>query len=325
MTGDEKAFINLTKKKGGNVCFGGNQKGKIIGSGTIGSTLKIEDVALVEGLKYNLLSVAQLCDKGRKVTFDSEGCTITDCKTNKPILYASRTQNVYSVNIKNEKEVCLVSKENESWLWHRRLGHVSMNLLSKLAKQELVVGLPKAAFEKDHLCTACQLGKQHKKPFPSINYIPSKRILELLHMDLFGPVKPKTLGGKEFTLVIVDDYSRYTWVHFLTHKNEAFDCFIKTTTKVEVEKGMSISRIRSDNGTAFKNKKFIEFCEYKGIEHNFSAPYTPQQNGVVERKNRTLAEMARTMLSENNIPGYFWGEAINTACYIINRALIWKT
>jgi len=151
MTGDEKAFISLNKKKGGSVSFGGNQKGRIIGTGTIGSNLKIEDVALVDGLKFNLLSVAQLCDKGRKVTFDSGGCIITDCKTNKLILFAPRTNNVYSVNIKTEKDICLVSKESESWLWHRRLGHISMNLLSKLAKKELVAGLPKTAFEKDHM------------------------------------------------------------------------------------------------------------------------------------------------------------------------------
>jgi hypothetical protein len=189
MTGDEKAFIKLTRKKGGKVSFGDNQKGRIIGQGTIGSDIKIEDVSLVEGLKFNLLSVAQLCDKDRKVVFDNNGCSIIDSKSDLTILYAPRLNNVYTLNIKKQSEsICLVSEEDNSWLWHRRLGHVSMNLLSKLANKNIVEGLPKISFDKDRLCPACSLGKQTKSSFPSVTDLATKRPLELLHMDLFGPV-----------------------------------------------------------------------------------------------------------------------------------------
>ena len=323
MTGDEKTFITLTRKKGGKVSFGDNQKGRIIGHGTIGSEITIEDVSLVEGLKFNLLSVTQLCDKGRQVVFDSNGCSIIDSKSNQTILYAPRTDNVYLLNLKQtSKNICLVSKDDISGLWHRRLGHVSMNLLTKLAKRNLVEGLPNVAFDKDQFCTACQLGKQTRASFPSVSEIVTKRTLELLHMDLFGPVQPMSLGRSRFVLVIVDDYSRYTWVAPLETKNAAFHAFVKICIRIEVDQDSSISRIRSDHGREFENQQFSEFCESKGIEHNFSAPHTPQQNGVVERKNRTLVEIARTMLSDSGLPKYFWAEAVNTACFILNRALI---
>ncbi|WRX16232.1 Integrase [Theobroma cacao] len=121
---------------------------------------------------------------------------------------------------------------------------------------------------------------------------------------------------------IVDDYSRYTWVYFLAHKNDALSAFISHCRRVENEKGLAIVSIRSDHGGEFKSDEFEKFCNEKGLNHSFSAPRTPQQNGVVERKNRTFKEMARTMLCENNLPKYFWAKAVNTAAYILNRVSI---
>ena len=122
--------------------------------------------------------------------------------------------------------------------------------------------------------------------------------------------------------MIVDDYSRFTWIMFLAHKDETFSVFTKFHRKISNEKGTSIISIHSDHGTKFKNHDFEEFCNEHGIDHNFSVPRIPQRNEVVERKNHTLEEMARTMLCENNLPRYFWAEVINTACYILNRVLI---
>lgn len=141
-------------------------------------------------------------------------------------------------------------------------------------------------------------------------------------MDLFGPTRTISLGGKHYALVIVDDYSRYSWVMFLAHKNDAFPAFTKLCRKVQNEKGFLISSIRSDHGREIDNSEFELFCDEHGIDHNFSAPRTPQQNGVVERKNRTLEDMARTMLCDKNLPRYFWAEAVNTACYVMNRVMI---
>ncbi|KAH9716703.1 hypothetical protein KPL71_021554 [Citrus sinensis] len=131
-----------------------------------------------------------------------------------------------------------------------------------------------------------------------------------------------SLSGKFYTFVIVDDYSRYTWVLFLANKDDAIDAFRIFRKKVQNEKGYSITCIRSDHGGEFENHAFENFCNDFGIEHQFSSPRTPQQNGVVERKNRSIQEMARTMLNENALPKYFWAEAVNTACYVLNRVLI---
>ena len=186
----------------------------------------------------------------------------------------------------------------------------------------MVKGLSKLKIEFDHICDACQLGKQTRESFNSKNIVSTLRPLELLHMDLFGPTRTTSLGGKKYGLVIVDDFSRFTWILFLAHKDEAFDIFLKFHKKVSNQKIFLIVAIRSDHGTEFENRFFENFYNEQEIDHNFSAPRTPQQNDILERKNRTMEEMARTMLCEGNLPKYFWVEVVNTTCYILNRVLI---
>ncbi|GJV75437.1 retrovirus-related pol polyprotein from transposon TNT 1-94 [Tanacetum coccineum] len=149
------------------------------------------------------------------------------------------------------------------------------------------------------------------------------RCLELLHMDLFGSSTVRSYGGNRYTLIIVDDYSRYTWTRFLKNKTEAFDQFEIFSKKIQNQLGCTIVSIRTDHGREFDNEvQFGEFCNANGITHNFSAPRTPQSNGVVERKNRTLQEMSRTMLNEQSLPQKFWCNAVDTSTYILNRILI---
>jgi transposase InsO family protein len=145
------------------------------------------------------------------------------------------------------------------------------------------------------------------------------RPLELLHMDLFGPIAYISISGSKYCLVIVDDYSCFTWVFFLQKKSQTQETLKRFLRWAQNEFGLRIKKIRSDNGMEFKNSQIQGFLEEEGIKHEFSSPYTPQQNGVVERKNRTLLDMARTMLDEYKTPDRFWAEAINTACYSINR------
>jgi hypothetical protein len=145
------------------------------------------------------------------------------------------------------------------------------------------------------------------------------RPLELLHMDLFGPIAYISIGGSKYCFVMVDDYSRFTWVFFLQEKSQTQETLKKFLRRAQNEFGLRIKKIRRDNGTEFKNSQIEGFLEEEGIKHEFSSPYTPQQNGVVKRKNRTLLEMARTMLDEYKTPDQFWAEAINTACYSTNR------
>ncbi|GKF22434.1 retrovirus-related pol polyprotein from transposon TNT 1-94, partial [Tanacetum coccineum] len=143
-------------------------------------------------------------------------------------------------------------------------------------------------------------------------------------MDLFGPVKPQTISHNKYTLVIVDEYSRYTWVFFLKKKSDAADCIMSFIKKMENLNKVKVKELRSDNGTKFKNHKLEEFCDEKGISHNFSSPCTPKQNGVAERRNRALVKAARTMLNSAKLSKQFWGEAINTACYTQNRSILVK-
>jgi transposase InsO family protein len=205
------------------------------------------------------------------------------------------------------------------WLWHHRLAHVGMKNLHKLLKGEHILGLTNIHFEKDRVCSACQAGKQVGTHHPHKNIMTTDRPLELLHMDLFGPIAYISISGSKYCLVIVDDYSRFTWVFFLQEKSQTQETLRGFLRWAQIEFGLRIKKIRSDNETKFKNSQIEGFLEDEGIKHEFSSPYTPQQNGVVERKNRTLLDMARTMLDEYKTLDRFWAEAINTACYSINR------
>jgi transposase InsO family protein len=180
-----------------------------------------------------------------------------------------------------------------------------MKNLHKLLKGEHILELTNVHFDKDRICSACQAGKQVGVHHPHKNIMTTDRPLELLHMDLFGPIAYISIGGSKYCLIIVDDYSRFTWVFFLQEKSHT-------------QESLRIKKIRSDNGTEFKNSQIEGLLEEEGIKHEFSSPYTPQQNGVVERKNRTLLDMARTMLDEYKTSDRFWAEAVNTACYAIN-------
>ena len=141
-------------------------------------------------------------------------------------------------------------------------------------------------------------------------------------MDLFGAIKPETPAKKRYGLVVVDDYSRFTWVEFLRSKEEVAEKLAELIIKLQNRQGCTVMRIRSDNGTEFVNGLVLDFCAAQGISHEHSAPRQPQQNGLAERRNRTLKEAARTMLAEGKVAQKYWAEAVNTACYTQNRSII---
>jgi transposase InsO family protein len=146
--------------------------------------------------------------------------------------------------------------------------------------------------------------------------------LELLHMDLFGPISYKSIGGNLYCLIIIDDYSRYTWTLFLGDKSETLKIFKTFARRAQREYNFQIVKIRSDNGSEFKNMNIEDWRYKEGVKHEFSATYTPQQNGVVERKNKTLITLARAMLDDYGTPERFWAEAINTTCHTTNRVYL---
>nr|GFB11805.1 retrovirus-related Pol polyprotein from transposon TNT 1-94 [Tanacetum cinerariifolium] len=192
--------------------------------------------------------------------------------------------------------------DENSMFWHRRLGHANMRLIQSLASKELVRNLPKLKFDQ-HFCDSCKSRKQANASQKAKNIVSTTRCLVLLHMDLFGPSVVRSYEGNRYTLVIVDDYSRYTWSRFLKDKTEAFDQFKIFSKKIQNQLVCIIVSVRIDHGREFDNEvQFGELCNANGVTHNFPAPHTPQSNGVLEKKNRTLQEMNRTMLNEQSLP-----------------------
>src|SRR3954466_15135534 len=224
MTGRRSMFQDRVLKPGGEVMFGGDQKGKIIGSGTIstGNSPSISTVLLVVGLAHNLLSISQLSDNGYDIIFNQKSCKAVSQKDGSILFTSKRKNNVYKTDLqdlKNQKVTCRMSVFEEKWVWHRRLGHASLRKISQINKLNLVRGLPNPKYKSDALCEACQKGKFSKPAFKSKNVVSSSRPLELLHIDLFGRIKTTYVRGNQYGLVIVDDYIRWKWVKFLKHKD----------------------------------------------------------------------------------------------------------
>nr|GEW46514.1 hypothetical protein [Tanacetum cinerariifolium] len=328
MTGDRSRLMNFVKKFIGTVRFGNDHFGAIMGYGdyVIGNRV-ISKVYYVKGLGHNLFSVRQFCNSDLEVAFRKHSCYVRDTD-GVELIKGSRGSNLYTILIEDMMQsspICLLSKafKNKSWLWHRRLNHLNFGTINDLARKDLVRGLPRLKFKKDHLCSACQLGKSkkhtHKPKAENINL----EVLNTLHMDLCGPMPVQTINGKKYILVIVDDYSRFTWVKFLRSKDETLDVVIKFITQIQVGLNKTIRYVCTDNGKEFVNHTMTEYYERIGIFHQKTVPRTSQQNGVVKRWNRTLVEAARTILIFSKASMFLWAEAVATAffgalCYPTN-------
>ncbi|GJX86190.1 putative ribonuclease H-like domain-containing protein [Tanacetum coccineum] len=276
-----------------------------------------------------------MCDKKNSVLFTETECLVLspDFKLldeSQVLLKVPRQNNMYSFDLKNVVPsgglTCLFAKAtiDESNLWHRRLGHINFKTMNKLVRGNLVRGLPSKLFENDHTCVAFQKGKQHKASCKTKLVSSISQPLQMLHMDLFGPTSVRSINHKIYCLVVIDDYSRFSWVFFLATKDETSGILKTFITGIENQINHKVKIIRCDNGTEFKNNDMNQFCGMKGIKREFSVARTPQQNGVAERKNRTLIEAARTMLADSLLPTTFWAEAVSTACYVQNRVLVTK-
>jgi len=231
MTGEENQFLSLDAYKGCMMTFGDNKRGEIIGIGKVGKSksLCVDKVLLVKGLKHNLISISQLCDRGNIVEFHASVCRILDGKTRELILEGKRVKDVYMTNLcslSGQTLSCMSVHKNDPWLWHKRLGHVNARTLNTLKKLDLVDGMPNMKFEFKSLCDDCVKGKQVKSSFKSKNCVSTSRILELVHIDLCGPMRIISKGGSRYICVIVDDFSRYVWLLFLSSKDQAFDEFL---------------------------------------------------------------------------------------------------
>ncbi|GKD92529.1 retrovirus-related pol polyprotein from transposon TNT 1-94, partial [Tanacetum coccineum] len=328
MTEQRDKLINFVSKFIGTVRLGNDHFVAIIGYGDLQiRSILISRVYYVEGLGRNLFSVGQFCDSDLKVAFRKHTCFVRNLEGN-DLLSGSHGSNLYTISMEEmmkSSPICLLSKSSKikSWLWHRRLSHLKFRTINQLAKQGLVKGLPKLKYDKDHVCSACQMGKSKKesykpKPEPSTNHT-----LQMLHMDLCQLMRVESINGKKYILVIIDDYSRFTWVKFLRTKDEILEVIIKFLKQAQVSLQAMVRYLRTYNGTEFVNQTLRSYIEDVGIMHQTSVVRTPQQNGVVERRNRTLVEAARTMLIFSKSPLFLCAEVVATACYTQNKSLIY--
>ena len=306
--------------------FGDNSRIQIKGKGEIevkqkdGSILRLGNVLFVPKLEANILSLGRLDEEGYRMImgdgkltiFNPDGCLFTEVHRSSGRLYLLKLSIV---------DQCLITTEDtsEDWLWHSRFGHLSFHTLKEMSRKKLVEGLP-AISTPSKVCRSCISRKHHRTSFPKLSTFRASEPLELIHADLCGPITPTTLGGSRYFLLIIDDYSRLTWVSMLQCKSDALEAFKHFKNLAETEKGMMVKTLRSDRGGEFTSVEFTNYCLKHGIKRQLTAPYSPQQNGVVERKNRTVVSMVRAMLKAKDLPRELWGEAVNTAVYILNRA-----
>ncbi|GJV65894.1 retrovirus-related pol polyprotein from transposon TNT 1-94 [Tanacetum coccineum] len=323
-------LCNFIEKYLGTVRFGNDQFAPIIGYGDlVQGNIMIKRVYYIEGLNHNLFSVGQFYDADLEVAFRKSTCFVRDPQGN-DLLTGYRGTDLYTISLQetiSSTPISLMAKASptQAWLWHRRLSHLNFDYINLLSKKDVVIGLPKLKYVKDQLCSSCEVSKAKRSSFKSKTVPSSKGRLNLLHMDLCGPMRVASINGKKYILVIVDDYSRYTWTLFLRSKDETPEVLKDFLTMIQRNLQAPVISVRTDRGTEFLNKTLNAFFKEEGIEHQTSTPRTPEQNGVVERRNRTLVEAARTMLSASKLPLFFWAEAIATACYTQNRSIIIPT
>ncbi|KAJ9544193.1 LOW QUALITY PROTEIN: hypothetical protein OSB04_023900 [Centaurea solstitialis] len=308
MTGRKEILSNYKEEYGGSVKFDNNELAPVVGQGDIVcKDITIKNVAHVVGLNHNLFSIGKFCDKDLEVNFKKRRCVVRT-EEGRELLVGSRRTNLYTIRLQHKLQsssTCLITRSSlrQAVLWHKRLSHLNFRYIDKIVKHQLVSGIPMIKIEQEEMCSGCEKGKMKRASHPPKPEQGSKSPLSLLHMDLCGPMK-------------------YTWTKFLKTKDETSSLIINFIKAVQVQLKRPVQTVRTDNGTEFKNNVLKSFYNSLGINQTFSAARTPEQNGVVERRNRTLVEAARSMLAESQLPQYLWAEAVNTTCYTQNRSII---
>ncbi|KAJ9566785.1 LOW QUALITY PROTEIN: hypothetical protein OSB04_002751 [Centaurea solstitialis] len=316
MTGVKDHFNEIDEKITGNVRFGDGSYVEIKGKGSILLECKNEEQRVVS--QSNILSLGQLTENGCKVVMENDLLLLYD-SSNDILLKVTRSKNrLYKANLRIGKPVCLFANlHDKSWLWHARLGHLNFGSMKNMVSKKLVHGIPPTK-HTTNICDICLIGKHSRAPFSQQANTRSETPLDLVFGDLCGPISPPTPTGKRYIFLLIDDYSRYMWEYFLDSKDQAFEIFKEFKQKVENQLGINLKMFRTDRGGEFTSNEFLQYCKDNGISRQLTAPYSPQQNGVVERKNRTILSATRCMMKATNLPQNFWAEAVRHAILILN-------
>lgn len=291
------------------------------------SVCTVQNVLFVPELRCNLFSVMRIDEAGMRVVY--EGGKVKIYHRSEVVASGMRAGKLYQLDFwktnRGLSESLLtcgrVPKTME--LWHRRYGHLNAKSLDQVFRSGMVIGVNCPLDENGKnvvMCEPCVLGKQTRKPFPVRESKRSSRVIEVIHSNVCGPVTPVGLNGVKYFVTFIDDWSHFTMVYLIESKAEVFEQFRNFEALVTAKFGKKISRLRCDNGGEYRCKEFVRFCKKKSIEVNWTVPYTPEQNGVAERMNRTLVEKARAMMLDSGISKRFWGQAIQTAAYLVNRS-----
>ncbi|KAM1171421.1 hypothetical protein ACFX2G_022146 [Malus domestica] len=284
------------------------------------ASFRLNNILHVPLMKFNLLSAYQfLKDKYCSLTLDSDGSEIKDRSSGRTLFRGPVKEGFYpfqGLSSVSSSHTALLSTKASLKTWHHRLGHPSSAMFRKVLNKHCIdhIGDQSVSF----FCSDCAIGKNHKLPFFS-STSSAATSLELLHCDVWGPSPVLSVTGYRFYLLIVDEFTKYTWMFPMKAKSEVFSLFVFFKAYVETLIGNKIKILRSDSGGEFTSSEFNSFLARNGISHQYSCPHTPEQNGCVERKHRHLTETARTLLVSSRVPHKFWVEAFATALYLINR------
>lgn len=326
MTSSKEAFSDIDAGVQGTVKFGDGSVVAIEGRGTVllncknGEHQALTGVYHIPRLTTNIVSLGQLEEDGFKILLLNGFLKVWDRRRRLLAKVPRAANRLYVLTVDIGKPVCLAAQGNDAaWRWHARFGHLNFRSLRRLSQQEMVRGLP-SLDHIDQVCDSCLAGKQRRRSFPTEAKFRAKNKLELVHADLCGPIAPITPSGNRFFLLLVDDFSRYMWLILLSSKDQAAESIIRLLGGVETQAGRRLGTLRTDRGGEFTARSFADYCAAQGIARHLTAPYSPQQNGVVERRNQTVMGTARSMMKAMRMPSWFWGEAVTTAVFLLNRA-----
>lgn len=280
----------------------------------------LNEVMYVPDLTVNLLSVNAITENEGEIKFTKNNVVIKH--KNKEVLRGDKQENgLYEIalSLSEENKSLITRKTSRIENWHKILGHLSHDRMKQLIGiSEGMDITPGDLKKKEKLCDTCMKAKQSRLPFEKKGR--TKQPLELIHTDLCGPIDPPTWDGKRYMLTVIDDYTHFSMVYLIRNKHEVTEYLKEYIRLVETKWNRKVSRIKSDNGREYVNKSLIDWAKLKGIEMNYTIPYSPQMNGTAERLNRTIMEKARALLTEFKMKKEMWGEAVRTATYLLNRS-----
>jgi len=322
---NEQRFENISTLENEVLNLANNDSTSIVAKGTVSlntfvgenkKTIDLKNTLYVPDLRVNLMSVSKITNHNCQVIFKKNSASVIDENGNVTI-FANRIGDLYYVKEETQNLCGMITSKSKMEEWHQRFGHVNMKSLLEMKNKRIVNGLNFKG-EEISTCEICLRGKLTRKPFPKISERKTE-ILDIVHTDLCGPMRTESNGKSKYFFTFIDDSSRWCETRFIRNKNEVLKIFKEYKALVERQTGRKIKCLQSDNGTEYCNTEFDNYLRECGIKRRLTVPQSPQQNGVAERKNRTLLEMARCMLIQAKLPSSFWAEAIATATYIRNR------